>query len=79
MTVRSGALPDELRLPAIAGVRVGSTGHFIAILDRDPAGTETADPMIGRRIEPPARLALRQWTGFAIEISRGGQPAGRLR
>lgn len=66
-------LPDDLRTPAIAGVRVGGVGHFIAILDRSDGKFTTGDPLVG-----PEKLDMGEmdkkfdFTGFFMEIGREG-------
>ncbi|MDF7800393.1 cysteine peptidase family C39 domain-containing protein [Pontiellaceae bacterium B1224] len=62
--------PPDLKLPAIAGVRVGNYGHFIAILERSNGVYITGDPLKGRE-EIPVDLILNafDFTGFFMEIN----------
>ncbi len=62
-------LPNDLQLPAIAGVKVGGVGHFISILWKDGENWVTGDPLIGRADH--SGQALREnyhFTGFFMEI-----------
>jgi hypothetical protein len=64
-------LPDDLRPPAIAGVRIGGTGHFIAILPRSDVTLTIADPLVGRDIVPVGQVGSKyDFTGFFMEIAR---------
>ena len=68
--VRTDATVDDIQPPAIAGVRLAGSGHFIALLERRPDGMVTGDPLVGRRDEDGAHLAKRRFTGFVIEVRR---------
>ena len=48
--------PDDLALPAIAGVRLGGVGHFIAILGLEDEGLVVGDPLVGRKSVPLGKL-----------------------
>lgn len=68
--VVAGGLPADLHTPAIAGVRIGTYGHFIAILSRTSDGYVTGDPLIGRREYTRAGLTNSYtFTGFFLEIA----------
>ncbi len=61
----------EVPLPAVAGVRLGATGHFIAILSREGDRFRIGDPLRGSEIIPREELARRyQFTGFYMSILR---------
>lgn len=65
----ANGLPDDLQLPAIAGVKVGGVGHFIAILGKDGGNWITGDPLIGRASHPDQVLRKNyHFTGFFMEI-----------
>jgi len=76
VTYRVGeGLPSDLKTPAIAGVRICGQGHFIVILGTTNGKCVTADPLVGRRETPTARIARKfDFTGFFMEIGRA--PAG---
>jgi hypothetical protein len=63
--------PADLKAPAIAGVRVGGMGHFIAIV-RDSGGAYvTGDPLVGAREFPANRIGeVFDFTGFFMEVGR---------
>jgi len=65
--------PSDLRAPAIAGVRVGGMGHFIAIV-RDSGGAYvTGDPLVGMQEVPANRIGEEfDFTGFFMEIRKEG-------
>lgn len=64
-------LPADLRTPAIAGVRVGGVGHFIAIMDHANGRFITGDPLVGRQEVPEERMRRQfAFTGFFMEIQR---------
>ena len=72
--------PDR-GLPAVVGVRLGSVGHFIAILGREGDKFVVGDPLHGR--EWLSREDLRQrytFTGFHMRVKnkgeRGIRPSG---
>lgn len=70
VVIRTDATVDDIRPPAIAGVRLGGSGHFIALLEQRPDGMVTGDPLVGRRDEDRAQLARRRFTGFVMEVGR---------
>lgn len=70
VVIRTNATVDDIRPPAIAGVRLGGSGHFIALLERRPDGMVTGDPLVGCRDEDGPHLARRRFTGFVIEVGR---------
>lgn len=62
--------PSDLKLPAIAGVRVGNYGHFIAILERPNGVYITGDPLKGRQEIPVEHISNAfDFTGFFMEIN----------
>ncbi len=62
----AGFNPD-VNLPAIAGVRLGPVGHFIAILARDGDRYRIGDPLNGPETLTRAELLARyQFTGFYL-------------
>lgn len=66
--IESG-LPADLRTPAIAGVRIGDAGHFIAILESADKAYVTGDPLVGREEVPAERMTNTfYFTGFFMEI-----------
>jgi len=63
--------PGDLRTPAIAGVRVGGAGHFIAILTNSDGTLTIGDPLVGRDVVPVGQVASKyDFTGFFMEIGR---------
>jgi len=62
--------PADLKIPAIAGVRVGNYGHFIAIIK-----TENGKYIIGDPLKGPQRIPIDSitkefdFTGFFMEIN----------
>lgn len=63
--------PTDLKTPAIAGVRIGGAGHYIAILGRTDGKYVTANPLVGRREVPADRMTTKyDFTGFYMEIQR---------
>ncbi len=63
---RTGAIP----CPAIAGEGAGGAGHFVALLERLPAGYVVADPLGGRMVVPEERLRrFGTLTGFFMTLS----------
>jgi len=62
-------LPTDLRLPAIAGVRVGEIGHFIAIISKNHDGFITGDPLVGKQVITTDKMSKKfVFTGFFMEI-----------
>jgi predicted double-glycine peptidase len=66
------ATSSEVQLPAIAGVRLknlGSSGHFIALLDRDGDKLVVADPMEGLSTNTLANMESDyEFTGFFLVV-----------
>lgn len=65
--------PDQLRYPAIAGVRLAAdgngSGHFIAILDKQAENYIVVDPMLGRLLLSAKDLqASYYFTGFFLVV-----------
>lgn len=61
--------PADLNVPAIAGVRSGSYGHFIAILKKENGEVITGDPLKGRQRIPLDCITKEfDFTGFFMEI-----------
>lgn len=66
---RNFSLTDER--PAMVGVRLGSVGHFIAVLDYQDDKVTIADPLRGEERLSLAELNRRyQFTGFCMIIRR---------
>jgi hypothetical protein len=68
----AGDAAAPIPAPAIAGVRRGSSGHFIAILGRTPDGAIiTADPAFGRQEHADAAALRRKFdlTGFYLKVA----------
>jgi hypothetical protein len=62
-------VPADLRTPAIAGVRVGGVGHFIAVMENAKETFVTGDPLVGRREVSAADITNAfDFTGFFLEI-----------
>jgi hypothetical protein len=63
--------PDGI-LPAVVGVREGSWGHFIAVLENTPEGQiRFADPLHGGQTMPLAEFQQKyEFTGFVMRIFR---------
>jgi len=65
----SGFAPEG-GLPVIAGVLIGSSGHFIAILEQNGDEFVVGDPLRGRVVLSRGDLEKRyQFTGFHMRIS----------
>lgn len=65
------SLPEDLQTPAIAGVRIGGGGHFIAILENSRDVFVTGDPLVGREIVNKDEMNKKfDFTGFFMEIKR---------
>jgi hypothetical protein len=63
--------PSNLNPPAIAGVRIGGIGHFIAIMDHVNGMYITGDPLAGREEIPDNKIATKyDFTGFFMEIDK---------
>jgi len=64
-------MPEDLVFPAMVGIRLGSAGHFIAVLERDGDMLTVADPLSGKEIVTLEKLRKRcELTGFHLSISR---------
>ena len=63
--------PLDLKVPVIAGVRVGNFGHFIAIVEESNGKYITGDPLKGRQ-EIPIQTIEKEFnfTGFFMEINQ---------
>ncbi|MBU1108722.1 MAG: hypothetical protein KKB51_18745 [Candidatus Riflebacteria bacterium] len=63
--------PADLQTPAIAGVRLGGIGHFIAILGQSDGKIVTGDPLIGLKEVPIDHIKKEfDFTGFFMEIGK---------
>lgn len=63
----------EAGLPAVVGVRLGTNGHFIAVLGISDGKVTFADPLIGREVLPVGDFRARyRFTGFHLVIKRRG-------
>lgn len=68
----SSGFDPEVLLPAVAGVRLDSNGHFIAILSRDGDRFQVGDPLTGREDLSRNELIERYvFTGFYMSITKG--------
>ena len=66
----SGFPPDQC-LPAVVGVRLGSVGHFMAIIGREGDRWIVGDPLRGRELLSRDELLERyEFTGFRMVIDR---------
>ena len=64
----SGFKPER-GLPAVVGVRIGTLGHFIAVLGMENGKYITGDPLRGRELLSRAELEQRyKFTGFHLRI-----------
>ena len=60
----------EIKFPAIVGVKIGASGHFIAVLDYTNGMVTVADPLYGRETLSMAEFHKRyRFTGFHLAIS----------
>jgi len=70
----SSGFDPEIPFPAVAGVRLESGGHFIAILSRNGDRFRIGDPLIGREDLSRNELLDRYvFTGFYMCITKGEQ------
>lgn len=61
----------EVQFPAIVGVKIGASGHFIAVLDCSGGRVTVADPLYGRETLSLAEFHKRyQFTGFHLVVMR---------
>lgn len=66
--------PDDLKLPAIAGIKIGGVGHFITVLEYKDGSYVTGDPLIGRELVPKENIQSKfDFTGFFMEIQKSHQ------
>jgi len=66
---RSGFHPES-GLPAVVGVRLGSIGHFIAVLGQEGADFIVGDPLRGRELLSRDELQKRyRFTGFHLRVT----------
>ena len=64
-------LPEDLKLPAMIGVRLGDYGHFVPVLSRKGSRITIADPLAGlETIELEVMSRRYQFTGFHLSVSR---------
>ncbi|MFK5922022.1 MAG: cysteine peptidase family C39 domain-containing protein [Verrucomicrobiota bacterium] len=64
-------LDAEVNFPAIAGVRLGKVGHFIAILGKEGELFQIGDPLRGEESLAAEDLLKRYgFTGFYMEVGR---------
>lgn len=72
-----GFSPED-GLPAVVGVRLGSIGHFIAILGQEGDKFVIGDPLRGRELLSREELERRyDFTAFHMQIKRKGEPGPR--
>jgi hypothetical protein len=70
------AFSPDGSFPALVGVRLGSTGHFIAILDQQGDKFLVGDPLFGRELLSREDLQKRYaFTGFRMRIKTKGAQA----
>ena len=70
----SSGFDPEIPFPAVAGVRLESAGHFIAILSRQGDRFQIGDPLIGREnLSRNEVLDRYVFTGFYMSITQGEQ------
>lgn len=63
--------PADLQTPAIAGVRVGGVGHFIAIIGSTNGMYVTGDPLVGKQTVPTNQITKTfDFTGFFMEVQK---------
>lgn len=67
----SSNFPSNIELPALVGVRFGSIGHFIPILERNGNDFIVGDPMKGKEVIPFERLMEKyDFTGFYMRVAK---------
>lgn len=67
---REGLAPD-VHLPAVAGVRTGMAGHFIALLGREGDVYVVADPLLGEERMTLDEMRQRyEFTGFFMVVEK---------
>jgi Peptidase C39 family len=63
--------PSEAELPAVVGVRLGTLGHFIAVLEVKDGEVRFADPLRGEERLPISRFQQRyDFTAFRMSIAK---------
>jgi ABC-type bacteriocin/lantibiotic exporter with double-glycine peptidase domain len=68
-----GFTPED-GLPAVVGVRLGSIGHFIAILGKEGERFIVGDPLRGRELLSREEFSQRyDFTGFHMRIKNKGE------
>lgn len=68
---RSGVSADS-EFPAVVGVRIGSAGHFIALLDISDGIATFSDPLSGMKRLPVSDFRRRyEFTAFRMVIRKG--------
>jgi hypothetical protein len=76
----SSGFDPEIPFPAVAGVRLGAVGHFIAILSRKWDRFQIGDPLNGREVLSRGELLERyDFTGFYMAITKGEQRGAAAR
>lgn len=61
----------NIPLPALAGVRIGGMGHFIAVLSRQDGKTTFVDPLSGEETMPTDDFLKRyRFTGFHMTVTK---------
>jgi len=74
----SSGLDPEIPFPAVAGVRLDSSGHFIAILSRDGDLFQVGDPLVGsEKLIRKELLDRYEFTGFYLTIGKR-EPKGSV-
>ena len=67
----SNGFDSSIPFPAVAGVTIGSAGHFIPILSKDGDRYRIGDPLVGEETLTEKELLIRyRFTGFYMPISR---------
>jgi len=62
---------SDVECPALAGVRFGPGGHFIALLERSGDGYVIADPLYGQKVLSVNELTQRyEFSGFYLVVSK---------
>lgn len=65
----------NMSLPLVAGVRIGSVGHFIPILKKEGDVIVAGDPLVGEeRLTLPELLKHYQFTGFHMKVWKPESP-----
>lgn len=69
--VETGPQPKTLPYPAIAGLGMGKSGHFVAVLGETPTSYIIADPLVGREVIDKNHLDDSfEFTGFFLIVKR---------